>query len=408
MMIRKYLTTALLLPVLCLSAGGNTPKAEVGSPLPKWTEGCLDIHAINSARGECTFFILPDGTTMTIDAGEFSSQSPKYANDVQRPDSFTRPTDTYARYMQHFMPADSLDYFLLTHFHMDHMGQIEPEYIAHEKGGYILSGITALYQNVPFIDIYDRAYPDYDSMAVLAMSTKALANYRRFIDYETANGTLKANRFELGQNQFKLKHAPDRYPGFSISNICANGYVWDGGKAIDCYNGAERRENGASCGILISYGDFDYFTAGDIGENSGIKGSTTQNTEYMSAKAIGRPIEAVKAHHHLSPHTMQSAMMEILQPDVMVTQSFYIREIQPDKEIIRRICDNGGTKMYFTNIDDSLVKADPEAYSRASAIGGHVVIRVLPGGNQYYVYVLDDTDTSYRVKQIDGPFNCKN
>ena len=35
-----------------------------GTPLPPWQEGCLDIHAINSGRGECTFFILPDGTTL--------------------------------------------------------------------------------------------------------------------------------------------------------------------------------------------------------------------------------------------------------------------------------------------------------------------------------------------------------
>lgn len=407
MMIRAYLTTALLLPALCMSAGGNIPQAAVGTPLPEWTEGCLDIHAINSARGECTFFILPDGTTMTIDAGEFRTSSPRFANDVQRPDSLTRPTDTYARYMRHFMPSDSLDYFLLSHFHMDHMGQIEPEYTADAKGKYILSGLTALYRKVPFRDIYDRAYPDYDGMAAIAMSTKALDNYRKFIDYETTCGTLRANRFELGKDQLTLKHAPDRYPGFSISNICANGYVWDGAKSVDCYAGAERRENGTSCGILISYGDFDYFTAGDIGENSGIKDSPTQNTEYMSAKAIGRPIEAVKAHHHMSPHTMQSAMMGILQPDVIVTQSFYIREIQPDKDIIHRICNGGNTRMYFTNIDESLVQADPDAYAGCTAIGGHIVIRVLPGGGQYYVYVLDDTDTSYRVKQIDGPFNCK-
>ena len=28
---------------------------EIGKPLSAWAEGCLDIHAINSGRGECTF-----------------------------------------------------------------------------------------------------------------------------------------------------------------------------------------------------------------------------------------------------------------------------------------------------------------------------------------------------------------
>ena len=30
----------------------------------------MDIHHINTGRGDCTFCILPDGTTLLIDAGE--------------------------------------------------------------------------------------------------------------------------------------------------------------------------------------------------------------------------------------------------------------------------------------------------------------------------------------------------
>ncbi|MBQ5691486.1 MAG: hypothetical protein IIV24_08330, partial [Alistipes sp.] len=45
-------------------------KVKVGTVLPSWSEGCLDIHFINSARGECCFYILPDGTTLLVDAGE--------------------------------------------------------------------------------------------------------------------------------------------------------------------------------------------------------------------------------------------------------------------------------------------------------------------------------------------------
>lgn len=117
---KALLFVSLLLPAVVLTAGCGGGKVKAGKPLPAWSEGYLDIHAINTARGECTFFILPDGTTLTVDAGEFSSESGKYRNMPQKPDSLTRPTRTYARYMRHFMPyKDSLDYFLLTHFHMD-------------------------------------------------------------------------------------------------------------------------------------------------------------------------------------------------------------------------------------------------------------------------------------------------
>lgn len=54
------------------NGGGSTSTdpivAVVGQSLPAWTEGCLDIHSINTGRGESTFYILPDGTTMLIDA----------------------------------------------------------------------------------------------------------------------------------------------------------------------------------------------------------------------------------------------------------------------------------------------------------------------------------------------------
>lgn len=406
MMNRKLiLTIALSLPAFFAFAGsGNGSKVEIGKPLPTWSEGCLDIHAINSARGECTFIIMPDGTTMTVDAGEFSSESPRYRNDIQRPDTLTRPSRLYSEYMKYFSPEkDSTDYFLLSHFHMDHMGNIEKEYSKDKEGGYVLSGMTALYDEMPYRKVIDRAYPDFDSLACLSMSTAALDNYRKFLDYETKNGTLKAEGFKLGSDsQIVLSKNPAKYPDFKVMNICGNGCVWVDGKPVDCYN-KPHKENAASCGVLISYGDFDYFTAGDAGGDS--KG--TPNIEVLSAKAIGKEIEAIKAHHHLSPRTMQQETMDILNPDVIVTQSFYIREIQPDQEIIARILGNGDTKMYFTNIDESLIKANPEAYSKCTAIGGHVVIRVMPGGKQFYVYVLDDTDLSFKVKQIDGPFNCK-
>ena len=99
--------------------------------------------------------------------------------------------------------------------------------------------------------------------------------------------------------------------------------------------------------------------------------------------------------------------MELLKPQVMVTQSFYIREIQPDQDIIRRIAASSDTRQYFTNIDSSLLNEAPDAYRDCAGIGGHVVIRVMPGGKEYWIMMLEDTDNSYRVKQIDGPFKCK-
>ena len=45
--------------------------------------------------------------------------------------------------------------------------------------------------------------------------------------------------------------------------------------------------------------------------------------------------------------------------------------------------------------------------SKFSATGGHVVVRMQPGGSSYYVFVLDDSDFEYRVLSIHGPYSCQ-
>ncbi|MBT4139859.1 MAG: hypothetical protein HOE48_18215, partial [Candidatus Latescibacteria bacterium] len=48
---------------------------EVGKPLPSWTDGILDLHHINTGFGDAAFYVLPDGTTMLVDAGEMDRTS---------------------------------------------------------------------------------------------------------------------------------------------------------------------------------------------------------------------------------------------------------------------------------------------------------------------------------------------
>ena len=77
----------LLIGVLILSfSGAQALKADAHSPksasatsattferqrtLPAWTEGNLYIHHISTGRGNASYFVMPDGTTMLIDAGE--------------------------------------------------------------------------------------------------------------------------------------------------------------------------------------------------------------------------------------------------------------------------------------------------------------------------------------------------
>lgn len=381
--------------LLCAAAvlGGCGTCVNVGKPLPAWTEGCLDIHAVNSARGECTFFILPDGTTMAVDAGTTFGTNPNYANALPKPDASTSPEDLYAAYMKHFMPGDSLDYFALSHYHADHMGKSSDDFPYKEEGGYHLFGVTALYELLPFRVLFDRSFPKYGKSMRMEDTSHGIHDYAAFIKYQHERG-LECGKFEPGRDdQIVLRNNPGKYPDFTVFCYSNSGTVWDG---KDFKDFKVKRENVASTSLLVSYGDFDYFTSGDNNGQGMI--------ESMNA-AIGKEVEALKCPHHMSNPGQVNTLLDGLNPQVVVTQSFFVREIQPNQENIES--QGGRRDLFFTNIDRSLVDARPELYSLCKGMNGHVVIRVLPGGKKFYVYMLKDTDYSYEVLAKYGPYRCK-
>ena len=127
--------------------------------LPKWQEGYMDIHTIATGRGDATFIVMPDGTTLMIDAGDNGK-----VKDKQHPDNSKRAGEWQSIYMKHFMkdlPGNGkVDYAMITHFHDDHMGAISE--MLPGTNGYGLSGITLVGEMVGYNKLLDRAYPKYD------------------------------------------------------------------------------------------------------------------------------------------------------------------------------------------------------------------------------------------------------
>lgn len=371
----------------------------VGSSLAIWSEGYLDIHTISTGRGECILIIMPDGTSLVVDAGEFSRETSEYKNVSQRPNSSTRPSLVYANYISHFLPkSNTIDYLNISHYHMDHMGNLEKEYTTASAGNYILSGVTALYNHIKFKEVIDRAYPNFYTPTVESMSTAAVENYIKFLDYHVKNSGLKASKFELGAtNQFAMRYDAEAYPNFKIENVCSNGCVWENGKSVNIFQGKTLNENAASSGFVIRYGKFDYLSAGDIGDSYDI--------EYRVAKIVG-DVDAAKAHHHLSPHSMCEKTVKVLKPEVMSVTSFYVREVQPDKSKFDYL-KGLGCNIFCTSVGESLLTKYTSDYAKCAATSGHIVIRVAPNGGEYSVYTLDDKDSQYRITKIDGPFQSK-
>jgi glyoxylase-like metal-dependent hydrolase (beta-lactamase superfamily II) len=86
--------------------------------LDPWQPGVLDIDHLAYGRGNSTFVLAPDGTTILIDAGTTDDSLDVSA--AQMPDASMRPGQWIARYALRQMRAAGrreLDYGLVTHIH---------------------------------------------------------------------------------------------------------------------------------------------------------------------------------------------------------------------------------------------------------------------------------------------------
>ena len=276
----------------------ETPEAKVGEPLPLWTDGCLDIHFINSGRGECAFYILPDGTTLLVDAGEIVVTDGTGV--PQKPDASTRPYIVDAKYIRHFLPQGSsaVDWCAPSHFHIDHIGSIDAA-AETSPNGYRLTGLMALYGEVPFSRVLDRGYPNYgDDPDIPEMDGQTSGDWVAFVKWAVANKGMKADRFRTGEEQITLLKDKDKYPDFRIFNIIANGYAWNLDSATGqgtLVNANAGKGNPACCGFHLSYGKFDYIACGDL-----TSGPQNRMAYYYRDFISKGGLEVFKAHHHLS------------------------------------------------------------------------------------------------------------
>ena len=394
--------------------GGNNQNpgdiaVEVGKPLPAWSEGEFDIHFINTGRGECCFYIMPDGTTMIVDAGEVKathnpSDTSEEAAVEQKPNANVRPFMVYANYIKHFAPnkGASIDYCAPSHFHIDHIGAsaMSTETAA---AGYRKSGLLALYDVVPYLHVIDRAYPDYKEDATTpALDGQLAEDWGKFVNWGVKEQKFTGARFEVGKEQIVMLYDRPTYSDFKIFNICANGYVWS-------KNGisGEKSEKGnpASCGFHVTYGKFDYIACGDLTSNP------QNRVGYYIRDFIGNGhLDAFKCHHHLSANAWGTQMQQdYFNPRVIVNQNFYTK--QPDATLVKNIMDNVYSfwvKDFFTtNLHPQYIAKNQSAVDKMTGYDGHIVIRVSKGGDSYYVYMLDDNDFNYNVKSVHGPYNSK-
>jgi beta-lactamase superfamily II metal-dependent hydrolase len=240
--------------------------------------GLLEIHYINVGWGTSVLVVGPTGITMLMDGGRDNEG-----------------TLDVMPYMQSIglTAADGLDYVVSSHLHSDHLAGLTQVM----NGGYDVS--TAVYYNGS----------NYSNSYVTAFKNAA------------SGTTSGAARILTPGTVIQLGG------GATATCICANGTVWGYGAV----SGAQSDENDRSIGLLIEYGDFEYFFAGDLGggdtDNSCTGRSTDQvNVETPVAQTIkpggAHPLlsalglEVIHVNHHGSESSTNPDFINLLTPRI--------------------------------------------------------------------------------------------
>ena len=414
----------------------------VGQVLPAWQEGYLDIHSINGGRGEAFYYIFPDGTTMLCDAaGAPPAEKHNYGSDAQgvpsKPNASVNSGSVIVNYIKHFAPAVSggrLDYFMTSHYHGDHIGSWRSNYaefgwtpynkdgqpvstVNLNNGGFYLNGIAEVGLSIPIDKVLDRG--DWSSRPSADYyddgGQKRYQLYVNYLDYAARNQGTVRETLKIGHDdQIVMK-----YTTFSIRTIASGGDIWTGsGTEVNTSyvpSTAECRTNHAAWAInenifsnvfLLKYGNFDFFSGGDI-QYSGKSAYAWKDIEKPISQVV-RKVEGMKASHHSTSNTNSAELLGNLKPDFYIAGVW--REVQPNPETLQRVYNaNASVRIFTTNLAESNIATlkgkgiDPANFS---CTGGHVVIRVLPEGKKYYIYVLNDNNMDYKVKAKYGPYTA--
>ncbi|MDN5199878.1 MBL fold metallo-hydrolase [Fulvivirgaceae bacterium BMA10] len=426
------MTKQILLNILLIVAG--ICKAQVHDDVSEtkeiyqpWQEGYLDIHHIHTGGGDAAFFIFPDGTTMLFDAGDMDVNqfnekwAPLRAADPYPNDSISAG-ERIARYIKEVFPKDlelKIDYALISHFHSDHYGNVKETSRLSQSGDYKLTGITQVDALIPIDKIIDRNYPDYNYPVDLGSYYKnnpTFLNYLSFIDYKVNKQGSEAAILEAGsRDQISLKRHPERYQSFFVRNVKVNGDIWTG-QADSAFTYLKRdsllnsngnfNENPLSLALKISYGNFDYFTGGDMTGLQGYGQPGWFDVETPVSKAVGK-VEVTTLNHHGNRDATNENFVANLAPRVIVQQSWC--SDHPGMEVFHRLTSKdlytGPRDIFSTYIhDETKVTFGPWFTKAYNSMKGHIVVRVEPGSERYYVYILDDTKPKLYIKNIFGPY----
>lgn len=380
-----------------------------GVEFTPWKPGYLDIHHINTGRGDASFLIFPDGTNMLFDAGDKdvpgSGSDPDFA---VHPNSSKTAGEWIADYIDRFIPDGfprKIDYTVVSHFHVDHLGRINKNSPRSSYGNYQLGGITQVGELIPMSKVIDRDYPEYKFPVDLSNDRDDIENYIRFLRYHQANRGMEVERIAVGSSgQIVPRHNAAYH--FRVTNLYAAGeFRTEPGENRQhlfspplVNDKGEWNDNPLSIALKIEYGLFDYYTGGDI---TGQESWPDYDIETPLGKLVGE-VDAMAVNHHGYKDATNQNFVNALTPQVAIQQTSNTNHVNPG--VVSRL-KSAGTDLFISNI--AQIYAVSAIAREYKSLEGHVVIRVYEGGEIFEVFILSDRVPSAPGIKKFGPYRCR-
>ncbi len=387
---REFLSRSAALAAV--GAVGGCASCGVGSCYPGWRVGELDIHFIHTGTSENTFLIFPDGTTMLLDCGHVKQRRPGYAEALPpSPSGERRGGEWVRRYIERLIPQREIDYLMVSHWHADH-----------------IAGISDVAESFRFLNFFDHQYPNVGQYRWDVDATD-FDNVQSWIDAAVGEG-MKREPFKVGaKGQIRLLHDEKGYYSrvFEVRNLAANGVVWNGRDGVRDVAGEHVKqtgkqrihENSLSAAIRIRYGDFTYFTGGDIeGEFIGADGAKVKYEALVGT--VAGHVEVCKTNHHAYYKSMCAEFVRRTSPKLFLSSTWSPNQVNDET-----LANMTSRELYPG--ERTIAYGQVPAFKRMAYEGrgllddiapeGHAVVKVAPGGFWYRLYTLSAKDESMRI-----------
>ena len=271
----------------------------------------LEVHVINVDQGLSVYVESPTGKRLLIDGGN--------------------PGDGAAIVIPYLQSIGTigLDYTVMTHWHTDHFG-----------------GLTNIHSSgyKPLLAAYDRGDTNRPSNGFVTSYLNAVSGKRVI----AAQGQV----LDLGG-------------GCTLTFVSRDGVHPTGTVNVS------GEENAHSLGMVLRYGDFDLYVAGDL--TSG--GLSTPNVEGPVTAWIGQ-VEVAISSHHGSPSSSSATVVANLNPRLVVHSAGHDNPYgHPAESVVNNWSTSAATRVQWCTTDGETASVtlggDPGGFN---ALSSHVVI----------------------------------